>query len=205
MASPTQWTWIWVNSESCRWTGRPGMLQSMGSQRVRHDWATELTDVWLTSLIMMSFKSIYVVAKGTLLSLSLLRLNNIPSCIDVDNILFSYDDAAGTSLSSWIGTGLQPRWKWYCVTLKSMSQTWDSILLILPPDTCLEIPELTYRLHHLLWWRDHKEGLLRDRKRCPKSPVVPAFSLWVFWLRSPKDQHPHCASLDLFTCTVWAE
>ena len=39
---PTQWTWVWVNSESCWWTGRPGMLQSMGSQRVRHDWATEL-------------------------------------------------------------------------------------------------------------------------------------------------------------------
>ena len=42
MASPTQWTWVWVNSGSWWWTGRPGMLQSMGSQRVRHIWATEL-------------------------------------------------------------------------------------------------------------------------------------------------------------------
>ena len=42
MASPTQWTWVWVNSVSWRWTGRPGMLQSMGLQRVGHDWATEL-------------------------------------------------------------------------------------------------------------------------------------------------------------------
>ena len=42
MASPTQWTWVWVNSGSWWWTGRPGMLQLMGSQRVRHDWATEL-------------------------------------------------------------------------------------------------------------------------------------------------------------------
>ena len=42
MASPTQWTWVWVDSRSWWWTGRPGMLQSMGSQRVRHDWATEL-------------------------------------------------------------------------------------------------------------------------------------------------------------------
>ena len=41
-ASPTQWTWVWVDSRSWWWTGRPGMLQSMGSQRVRHDWATEL-------------------------------------------------------------------------------------------------------------------------------------------------------------------
>ena len=42
MASPTQWTWVWVNSESWWWTGNPGVLQSMGSQRVRHDWVTEL-------------------------------------------------------------------------------------------------------------------------------------------------------------------
>ena len=42
MVSPTQWTWVWVNSGSWWWTGRPGVLQSMGSQRVRHDWATEL-------------------------------------------------------------------------------------------------------------------------------------------------------------------
>ena len=42
MASLTQWTWVWVNSGSWWWTGKPGVLQSMGSQRVRHDWATEL-------------------------------------------------------------------------------------------------------------------------------------------------------------------
>ena len=42
MASPTRWTWVWVNSGSWWWTGRPGVLWFMGSQRVRHDWATEL-------------------------------------------------------------------------------------------------------------------------------------------------------------------
>ena len=42
MTSPTQWTWVWVNSGGQWWTGRPGMLQFMGSQRVGHDWATEL-------------------------------------------------------------------------------------------------------------------------------------------------------------------
>ena len=42
MASPTQWTWVWVNSGSWCWTGRPGMLQSMGLQRVRHGWTVEL-------------------------------------------------------------------------------------------------------------------------------------------------------------------
>ena len=42
MASLTQWTWVRVNSGSWRWTGRPGVLRFMGSQRVGHDWATEL-------------------------------------------------------------------------------------------------------------------------------------------------------------------
>ena len=41
MASPTQWTWVWMNSRRWWWTGRPGVLQFMGSQRVRH-WVTEL-------------------------------------------------------------------------------------------------------------------------------------------------------------------
>ena len=43
MASPTQWTWVWISSRSWWWTGKPGVLQSMGSQRVGHDWVTELT------------------------------------------------------------------------------------------------------------------------------------------------------------------
>ena len=42
MASLTQWTWVWVSSRSWWWTGKPGMLQFLGSQRVGHDWVTEL-------------------------------------------------------------------------------------------------------------------------------------------------------------------
>ena len=42
IASLTQWTWVWVDSGSWWWTGRPGMLRFMGSQRVRYDWTTEL-------------------------------------------------------------------------------------------------------------------------------------------------------------------
>ena len=42
MASRTRWMWVWVNSRRWWWTGRPGMLQFMESQRVGHDWATEL-------------------------------------------------------------------------------------------------------------------------------------------------------------------
>ena len=48
MVPPTQWTWVCLDSGSWWWTGRPGMLQFMGSQRVGHNWATELnwTDQW---------------------------------------------------------------------------------------------------------------------------------------------------------------
>ena len=42
MASPTWWTWVWVNSGSLWWTGRHVVLRFMGSQRVGHNWATEL-------------------------------------------------------------------------------------------------------------------------------------------------------------------
>ena len=52
MASLTQWTWVWVDSSSWWWTGRPGVLQSMGSQRVGHDWATELN--WYDTYLIRS-------------------------------------------------------------------------------------------------------------------------------------------------------
>ena len=42
MASLARWLWVWVNSGSWWWTGRPGMVRLMGSQRVGHDWATDL-------------------------------------------------------------------------------------------------------------------------------------------------------------------
>ena len=45
MASPTRWTWVWAGSRSWWWTGKPGVLQSMESQKVGHDWATEL-NLW---------------------------------------------------------------------------------------------------------------------------------------------------------------
>ena len=49
MASLTRWTWVWASSGSWWRAGKPGILQAMGSQRVRHDWVTELN--WKSSLI----------------------------------------------------------------------------------------------------------------------------------------------------------
>ena len=54
MASRTWWTWIWVDSGSWWWTGRPGLLWFMGSQRVRHNLATELNWTELKSLFLTS-------------------------------------------------------------------------------------------------------------------------------------------------------
>ena len=56
MASPTQWTWVWVDSGSWWWTGRPGVLWFMGSQRVRHNWVIELN--WSSTY--------YILGTGTL-------------------------------------------------------------------------------------------------------------------------------------------
>ena len=44
MASLTQWTWVWASSGSWWWTGKPGVLQSMGSQGVGHSWQTAVTE-----------------------------------------------------------------------------------------------------------------------------------------------------------------
>ena len=54
MASPTQWTWVWASSGRWWRTGKPGVLQSMGSQRVRHDWATE-PQQWVLGIIFGTF------------------------------------------------------------------------------------------------------------------------------------------------------
>ena len=56
MASPTQWTWVWVSSGSWWWTGRPGVVQSMMLQRVGHDWATKLN--WNRNNMVADFVSI---------------------------------------------------------------------------------------------------------------------------------------------------
>ena len=72
MASLTQWMWVWVNSGSWWWTGRPGVLRFMGSQRVGHDWATELTwtelmgpDAKILGFWMLSFKPTFSLSSFT--------------------------------------------------------------------------------------------------------------------------------------------
>ena len=60
MASVTQWTWVWVNSGSWWWTGKPGVLQFMGLQRVRHDWATELNHPTRPNLVFTNLETLRI-------------------------------------------------------------------------------------------------------------------------------------------------
>ena len=82
MASLTQWTWVWVGSGSWWWTGKPGVLQSMGSQRVKHDWVnwTESSG-WKVSPQNFSFSSLRFLIRCHLLKRSfLITWSTITSC-----------------------------------------------------------------------------------------------------------------------------
>ena len=84
MASLTQWTWVWVDSGSWWWTGRPGVLRFMGSQRVRHDWATILnwTEIEETKgKILCSWIRRITIFKMFILTEAIYRFNSISTKI----------------------------------------------------------------------------------------------------------------------------
>ena len=91
-ASPTQWTWVWVNSGSWWWTGRPGVLWFMVSQRVRHDWATELnwTDGDLWSVFFAATAMTYWKYRWWLLCFSSTGFLNEGMCIFILDIMLLY-------------------------------------------------------------------------------------------------------------------
>ena len=71
MASLTRWSWVSVNSGSWWWTGKPGVLRFMGSQRVGHDWATELN--W--TLVKLLLVNISQSLKASVTSCFIFQLN----------------------------------------------------------------------------------------------------------------------------------
>ena len=75
MASLTWWTWVWVTSGSLWRTGRPGVLRFTGSQRVGHDWVTELNwTEWYVAIIIVLFRVFSFPQKSSVLHLFILPL-----------------------------------------------------------------------------------------------------------------------------------
>ena len=74
MASLTRWTWVWGSSRSWWWTEKPGVLQSVGSPTVRHEWATELNwicfkcQITVEWLMLSSSATFCVVVRGSALT-----------------------------------------------------------------------------------------------------------------------------------------
>ena len=132
----TKWTWVWVDSRSWWWTGRPGMLWFMGSQRVRCDWVTELnwnnregaqphpsTENWIKDLLIMALPTHQNKTQFLLQSVSPIRklpLGSYPSSSDgkqTENhnhrkltILITQTTALSNSVKLWAKCVGPPRW-----------------------------------------------------------------------------------------------
>ena len=88
MASPTQWTWVWVNSRSWWWTGKPYVLWFMGSQRVGHYWATELN--WTSHHIGINCEEKWARASSSQTAAMILHSMNLKSPCPVVGFLLIF-------------------------------------------------------------------------------------------------------------------
>ena len=75
MASLTRWTWVWTSSGSGWWTGKPGVLQSKGLQKVGHDWATELN--WTEALTKIAAHQASLSITNSQSSLKLMSIESV--------------------------------------------------------------------------------------------------------------------------------
>ena len=96
MASPTWWTWVWVSSRSWWWPGRPGVLQSMGSQKVTHNWATELKGQSWFNLIFSSWHQ----ELSPISNVTVLKVRNKPRAPGEEGKEFSWMHRDGSQMSS---------------------------------------------------------------------------------------------------------
>ena len=117
MASPTQWTRVWANSRSWWWTGRPGVLQSMGLQRVRQTWVTELNWYSFFTYFLDNFLSINKWVLGFVENVSasmeiiiwLWSFNFLTQCITLTDMY---------TLKNPGITGVNPTWSLCMILLK---------------------------------------------------------------------------------------
>ena len=144
MASPTRWTWVWVNSGSWWWTGRPGALQFMGMQRVGHDWATELN--WTESIFFLNRASASKRALNVLWKLG--RTGFFYAAKSLQPCPTLWDPIDGNPPGSavpgilqaktleWVAISFSIAWKWK-VKVKSLNRVW---LLVTPWTAAYQAP-----------------------------------------------------------------
>ena len=146
MASPTQWTWVWASSGSWWWTGKPGVLQSMGSQRVGHDWATELTDWGPITHCMTEWRSEQAAVSAADLVMGMGRLAIFPFCLFVLCyamllLLLSHFSRVRLCVtpspdSPGNNSGVGCHFLLQCIKVKSESEITQSCLTLLHPMDC---------------------------------------------------------------------
>ena len=149
--SPTQWTWVWLDSESWWWTGRPGVLQSMGSQRVRHNWVTELnhtdTLIWSKPILVVFLflppfinpRCLHFVAVCPMSSLSMplnrLSRSHVPYCWEGSRVLQQQHSLAWSRCPvSACGQSESEKWKWsrsaVSNSLRPLGETYQASLSV---------------------------------------------------------------------------
>ena len=123
MESLTRWTWVWVNSGSWWWTGRPGVLRFMGLQRVGHDWATDL---------IYKVKHIFTII---LLLLLLSRFSRVRLCVTPETAAHQAPPSLGFSRQEhWSGLPFpspmheSEKWKWSRSVMSNSSRPMDCSL-----------------------------------------------------------------------------
>ena len=102
MASPTRWTWVWVNSRSWWWTGRRGVLRFMGSQRVGHDWVTELN--WTELKECRAKKGLSFLSPWEFQTpLSLGNLDFLSICLGIDSLSRGHFECSSAYMGTFEG------------------------------------------------------------------------------------------------------
>ena len=181
----TWWTWVWVSSRRWWWTGKAGVLQSMGSQRVRHDWATELNCVHcITKQRMFGNLQIFPILRGT--------FGNDWDRYMEGTLITCPPDTSGCcgALKGFRGTTRSKRSHWGCLRQSKRTEVYGAwqaahtdvctalascVLNNLPLIAPSTLPDVRQHVP------DSRHSLGSSRKRCPGSSSPPG----AHWERSP--------------------